>query len=93
LIEGCLPSSGGSIKKPAVKASNDAKFRLWVPRDFAVARELQIVIDPKAGQDLAASARQAAIDQIRAMMVEHNITTTDLADTADIGYDAIAMGV
>lgn len=48
LVTGAIPSSGGSVKHPAVCASADARFRLWVPRDFAVTRCLQVVTDPHA---------------------------------------------
>ena len=51
LVAGEIPSSGGSVKNPAVKASEDARFRLWVPRDFATARNLTVTEDPKAGQE------------------------------------------
>lgn len=50
LVAGTIPPSGGSMKNPAVDQSEDSRFRLWVPRDFAVARNLQIVTDLKAGQ-------------------------------------------
>jgi hypothetical protein len=50
LVAGEIPSSGGSVKSPAVNPSSNARFRLWVARDFAVARKLQIVTDPKANE-------------------------------------------
>lgn len=43
LVAGEIPSSGGSVKNPGVAASADARFRLWVPRDFAAKRNLQVV--------------------------------------------------
>ncbi len=43
LVAGEIPSSGGSVKNPRVGESADAKFRLWVPRDFALAHNLPIV--------------------------------------------------
>lgn len=46
MVAGSLPSSGGSVKNPAVGCSKDSRFRLWVPRDFAVDRGLVIVNDP-----------------------------------------------
>ena len=45
LVDGEIPSSGGSMKNPAVQAP-DAVFQLWVPRDFATVRGLKIVTDP-----------------------------------------------
>lgn len=48
LVAGEIPPWGGSVKSPAVMATEDARFRLWVPRDFAVARDLPIVTDPRA---------------------------------------------
>ena len=73
LVAGEIPASGGSVKNPAVGASNGARFRLWVPRDFAVARGLQIVTDDQA-VDVAAlktergtlAKRLAEIDAILA---------------------------
>jgi hypothetical protein len=46
MVAGSLPSSGGSVKNPRVAASDDARFRLWVPRDFAALLDLQVVTDP-----------------------------------------------
>lgn len=43
LVEGTIPSSGGSVKNPAVNPSSDARFRLHVVRDFAVANKLSIL--------------------------------------------------
>ncbi len=48
LVEGEIPSRGGSIKNPRVNPSEDAVFRLEVPRSFAEARGLQIVEEPGA---------------------------------------------
>jgi hypothetical protein len=53
LVAGTIPSSGGSVKNPRVAESDDARFRLWVPRDFAVTRELKIVTDPHAAEPVA----------------------------------------
>lgn len=46
LVAGEIPERGGSVKNPAVNASSDARFRLWVPRDFALAKNLPIVPSP-----------------------------------------------
>lgn len=46
LVAGEIPSSGGSVKNPRVGPSADARFRLYVPRDFAEARNLLIVSEP-----------------------------------------------
>ena len=54
LVVGTVPDSGGSVKYPQVNPSDDARFRLWVPRDFATARGLQIVTAPKAKEPTAA---------------------------------------
>lgn len=48
LIAGRFPASGGSVKNPAVSPSEDAVFRLAVPRDFAEANGLSIVDNPAA---------------------------------------------
>lgn len=47
LVAGTIPSRGGSAKYPEVCPSTDARFRLEVPRDFAISRGLQIVHDPQ----------------------------------------------
>lgn len=47
LVAGEIPSSGGSVKNPSVASSSDARFRLWVARDFATTRNLEIVNDPR----------------------------------------------
>ena len=46
LVAGEIPSFGGSMKNPKVGPSSDARFRLWVARDFAVANNSDIVTDP-----------------------------------------------
>jgi hypothetical protein len=48
LVDGEIPGCGGSVKNPRVGESDDAKFRLWVPRDFAAGRSLIVVTDPLA---------------------------------------------
>lgn len=50
LVAGEIPSDGGSMKYPLVQASSDARFRLWVARDFAVAYNLQVITDPVGNQ-------------------------------------------
>ena len=69
LVAGSIPSSGGSVKNPAVAASEDARFRLWVPRDFAVKNGLTIVSDPHAETPIAEPINplaQYSDDDIRA---------------------------
>lgn len=43
LVAGEIPDSGGSTKYPLVAASDDARFRLVVPKDFVEARNLPVV--------------------------------------------------
>lgn len=69
LVAGTIPSSGGSMKNPAVEASRDARFRLWVPRDFAEARGLQIVSDP-ASPSLDIEALQKEREQLQQRLAE-----------------------
>lgn len=49
LVDGEIPSSGGSVKNPRV-AGQGCAYRLWVPRDFATINKFAVVSDPKAGQ-------------------------------------------
>ena len=78
LVQGYVPASGGSMKSPDVRPSADARFRLWVPRDFAQAQSLQVVTDPRAAED--AVARKAAdVARVRALMAELNLTPEDLS--------------
>lgn len=50
LTAGVIPPSGGSAKHPAVNPSPDAKFRLWVPLDFAEKRGLKVLSNNTIGQ-------------------------------------------
>lgn len=50
LVAGEIPACGGSMKHPLVNASDDARFRFWCARDFAVGLGLQIVTDPKSDE-------------------------------------------
>lgn len=75
LVDGEIPKSGGSVKSPAVSPSSDAKFRLWVPRDFAIARELQIVNDPMP----AAASSADSIDR-DALIAERDSLAARLAE-------------
>lgn len=77
LVGGSIPSSGGSVKNPRVAESDDAVFRLWVPRDFAVARGLKIVSDPHAATPVAEPINpllQYSDDDIRAEFVRRGLT-------------------
>ena len=51
LVAGEIPAYGGSMKHPTCSPSNDSRFQFWVPRDFAISRNLKIIDDPKAGQE------------------------------------------
>lgn len=85
LVAGEIPPSGGSMKNPWVKASDDARFRLWVARDFAAARNLTVVTDPKAAAAVAtvtdaaaAAAKTEAVGRVLALMAELGVTVADL---------------
>ncbi len=80
MAAGCIPSSGGSRKDPSVAASHDAKFRFWVPRDFAEARSLEIVTDPKMVDEY--DPKREAIEGILKTMVDHGITAEELFGTS-----------
>lgn len=76
LVAGAIPSSGGSVKNPAVSASADARFRLWVPRDFAVTGCLRIVTDPHADTPIADPINPMAgytDDEIKAEFVRRGL--------------------
>jgi hypothetical protein len=75
LVAGTIPSSGGSVKHPSVNQSDDALFRLWVPRDFAIARNLKIITDTKKEDN----DKSKAIAKVKALMIELGVTLTDLA--------------
>jgi hypothetical protein len=60
LVAGSIPSHGGSMKYPSVNETNDARFRLWVPRDFAASRNLVIVTDPRAEEPSAETPAEPA---------------------------------
>lgn len=56
LVTGAIPGSGGSVKNPSVCPSANAKFRLWVPRDFAqrmidAYEGIKIITDPRVAED------------------------------------------
>lgn len=74
LVQGEIPDSGGSMKYPLVEASDDARFSLWVPRDFAITRKLIITTDPQTTVD----PKAVAVAQIKALMTEFGITVADL---------------
>lgn len=81
LVAGMVPSRGGSMKSPSVNASDDARFRLWVPRDFATDHDLHIVTDPKRGEESTSPAhpnKTEAVTQVKALMTELGVTLTDL---------------
>ena len=63
LVAGTIPASGGSTKYPCVDASEDALFRLWVPRDFAISRKLKIVTDPKESNVVDVELLKAELEQ------------------------------
>jgi len=73
--DGELEKSGGSMKNPRV-ACHGVTFRIWVPRDFSVERDLTIVKDPR--EDAVADVRQQAIDEARTIMAQHGLTVEDL---------------
>lgn len=77
LADGEIPDSGGSTKHPTVSGNNCA-FRLWVPRDFATARNLTVVTDPKAGRPEPAKKDDKIIARIKALMTEAGLTLDDL---------------
>ena len=56
LIAGEIPPSGGSVKNPAVKATDDAVFECEVAESFAVARGLEIVQSETENSAVSASA-------------------------------------
>lgn len=64
-------ASGGSVKNPAVAPSEDVKFRLWVRKDFAIARNLKII-------DIPAKNHSQAINKVRLLMTELGVTIEDL---------------
>lgn len=72
LVAGTLPSSGGSVKTPGVKASDDAIFQFCCPRDFAEAHgELTIIEDsPAATIDYDYDALRAERDHLLARVEE-----------------------
>jgi hypothetical protein len=76
LVAGEIPSRGGSVKNPGVCPTADAKFRLWVPRDFAVARKLTIVTDPVKTEDT--QVKDKIIERIKTLLAEHGLTLEDL---------------
>lgn len=79
LVAGSIPSRGGSVKNPAVNESSDARFRLWVPRDFAFSRELSIVDDPREGSPVEVS--------VEAELLEFVQKLRDLASRGDHLHD------
>lgn len=70
LVAGTIPATGGSVKNPLVSGSGDVRFRLWVPRDFATARNLQIVTDPRAGSGIDREALVAERAKLVARIAE-----------------------
>ncbi len=75
LVAGTIPPYGGSTKYPEVNLSDDAKFQLVVPLDFAVANELKIIED-----ELNQSDRERALTQIKELMTAFQITVSELGE-------------
>lgn len=82
LVQGEVPPTGGSMKYPAVDATEDAVFRFWVPRDFARERDLYIVSDPAVIENapLGASAKALNVERVRTLMAELGVTVADLSE-------------
>jgi hypothetical protein len=84
LVAGEIPSWGGSMKNPCVKPSDDARFRLWVPRDFAIARGLTIITET------APTQVPAVVDPLTAA-VESGLARINGEGTAKVDAKAIAL--
>jgi hypothetical protein len=81
LVDGEIPATGGSVKNPLVNGEKCA-FRLWVPRDFALARGLTVVPQepsddgPEPTPEVVATNPLAAFtdEQIRVEFLRRNLT-------------------
>jgi len=67
---GTIPSSGGSFKNPAVKASDDAVFRLNVREDFAIRHNLNIVAEHKISLDNLMLKREKLLAELEKVNTE-----------------------
>jgi hypothetical protein len=85
LVAGEIPSSGGSMKNPAVAPSSDAKFRLWVARDFAVTNGSTIVTDPDG-----VSTQFVLLAAIERRILQHEKTAICIPDEIASRIDQIA---
>jgi hypothetical protein len=78
LVAGEIPAYGGSMKHPLVQASEDARFRFWCARDFAVGLGLQIVTDPKAEEPVkqapAVNLHDVSTDMLLAELARRGVT-------------------
>lgn len=77
LVAGSIPYKGGSKSSPSVRPSDDAKFHIWVPRDFALARGLPIVTDPKAAKAVE-DRKQQNVRCVLDLMKKLGVTLADL---------------
>lgn len=66
VIQGTFPLSGGSMKNPCVKASDDVIFSMVVPKDFAEFSGLKIVNQVK--NSLPEETEEALISERDALM-------------------------
>lgn len=81
LVSGSIPLTGGTRTEASVNPSQDARFRLWVPRSFATERQLQVVTDPTMVNGRIATStdpRQDTIEHIRGLMRDYGITVEDI---------------
>ncbi len=79
LIAGEIPKSGGSMKNPGVCPSSDARFRLFVPRDFAIVRNLLIIEEENESEKTSiVNKKQEIVAMIKSIMVENKISLDDL---------------
>jgi hypothetical protein len=86
LIHGEIPSSGGSVKNPLVQASSDSIFRLWVPRDFALSRNLKIVNECKKLAQVNVNWKEEELQRIYDLAKEQNITPEEVLRKAVASY-------
>ncbi len=80
MVTGTVPRVAGSKARPVVRPSDDAKFKLWVPRDFARRYSLPVCLDPLTEENSMGKSKREKIQRIKALMFESGITLNDLME-------------